>query len=97
MSCIQHILGLLTKTLIVHMIRTPKLLFIESRAATPLIILTALIMTAGIYLPMGPLAECFKLQALPLSYFPYVAVILIGYTLMTTVMKRLYIRKFGWQ
>ncbi len=91
------IVGLLTQTLIVHMIRTPKLPFIESRAATPLIIMTALIMAAGIYLPMGPLAEYFKLQALPLSYFPYLVVILIGYTLMTTAMKRLYIRKFGWQ
>ena len=91
------IVGLLTQTLIVHMIRTPKLPFIESRAATPLIIMTALIMAAGIYLPMGPLAEYFKLQALPLSYFPYLVVILMGYTLMTTAMKRLYIRKFGWQ
>ena len=91
------VVGLLTQTLIVHMIRTPKLPFIESRAATPLIIMTVLIMAAGIYLTMGPLAEYFKLQALPLSYFPYLIAILVGYLVLTTVMKRIYIRKFGWQ
>ena len=91
------VVGLLTQTLIVHMIRTPKLPFIESRAATPLIIMTVLIMAAGIYLIMGPLAEYFKLQALPLSYFPYLIAILVGYLVLTTVMKRIYIRKFGWQ
>lgn len=91
------VVGLLTQTLIVHMIRTPKLPFIESRAATPLTIMTVLIMAAGIYLTMGPLAEYFKLQALPLSYFPYLIAILVGYLVLTTVMKRIYIRKFGWQ
>ncbi|WP_421954340.1 magnesium-translocating P-type ATPase [Polaromonas sp.] len=91
------VVGLLTQTLIVHMIRTPKLPFIESRAAAPLMIMTLLIMAAGIFLPMGPLAEYFKLQALPLSYFPYLIAILAGYTVLTTAMKRIYIRKFGWQ
>ena len=91
------VVGLLTQTLIVHMIRTPKLPFIESRAATPLTIMTVLIMAAGIYLTMGPLAEYFKLQALPLSYFPYLIAILVGYLVLTTVMKQIYIRKFGWQ
>ena len=91
------IVGLLTQTLIVHMIRTPKLPFIESRAAVPLLVMTVVIMAVGIYLPMGPLAEYFKLQALPLSYFPYLIAILMGYVVLTTVMKRIYIRKFGWQ
>ena len=91
------IVGLLTQTLIVHMIRTPKLPFIESRASVALIFMTLVIMVVGIYLPMGPLAEYFKLQALPPSYFPYLVAILVGYTVLTTAMKRFYIRKFGWQ
>lgn len=91
------VVGLLTQTLIVHMIRTPKRPFIESRAAAPLMIMTLVIMAAGIFLPMGPLAEYFKLQVLPLSYFPYLVAILIGYVALTSVMKRIYIRKFGWQ
>ena len=91
------VVGLLTQTLVVHMIRTPKLPFIESRAAAPLMVMTLAIMAAGIFLPMGPWAEYFKLQALPLAYFPWLAGILMGYCVLTTVMKRYYIRRFGWE
>jgi len=91
------VVGLLTQTLIVHMIRSPKLPFIESRAAWPLIIMTAIIMAIGIWLPMSTLAEHFKLQALPMDYFPWLAGILCAYALLTTLMKRFYIRRFGWQ
>jgi len=91
------VVGLLTQTLIVHMIRTPRLPFIESRAAPALLATTLLIMAAGIFLPMGPLAEYFKLQPLPLSFFPWLVAILSGYVVLTSVMKRIYIRRFGWQ
>ena len=91
------VVGLLTQTLIVHMIRTPGLPFIQSRAAAPLMATTALIMAAGIWLPMGPLADYFRLQALPSAYFTWLAGILAGYCLLTTLMKRYYIRRFGWQ
>jgi len=91
------VVGLLTQTLIVHMIRTPKLPLIQSRAAWPLLLMTGCIMLIGLYLPISPLAGTFKLQALPLAYFPWLAAILLGYALLTTLMKRLYLRKFGWQ
>jgi len=57
------IVGLLTQTLIVHMIRTARVPFIQSRAAMPLMVMTGIIMAIGIFLPMGPLAHYFKLQA----------------------------------
>jgi Mg2+-importing ATPase len=91
------VVGLLTQTLIVHMIRTPKLPFIESRAAWPLMLTTLVIMAIGVALPMSPLADYFKLQALPLNYFPWLVGILLAYATLTTAMKKIYIRKFGWQ
>lgn len=91
------VVGLLTQTLIVHMIRTPKIPFIESRAAWPLMAMTLLIMAAGVFLPMGPIASYFKLEALPLAYFGWLAGILLSYAVLTTLMKRYYIRRFGWQ
>ncbi|CAM4199104.1 magnesium-translocating P-type ATPase [Bordetella muralis] len=91
------VVGLLTQTLIVHMIRTPKLPFIQSRAAWPLMLMTMFIMAIGVLLPMSPLADYFGLQALPLSYFPWLAGILLSYAMLTTMMKKLYIRRFGWQ
>jgi len=90
------VVGLVTQTLIVHMIRTPKLPFIESRAALPLTVMTALIIGIGIFLPMGSLAGYFKLEALPTAYFPWMVAIVLGYALLTTAMKRFYIRRFGW-
>ncbi|MFM9428435.1 Mg2+-importing ATPase [Variovorax sp. GrIS 2.14] len=91
------VVGLLTQTLVVHMIRTPKLPFIESRASAPLIVMTVAIMALGLWLPMGPLAGDFRLQALPASYFVWLAGILLAYCTLTTVMKRIYVRRFGWQ
>ncbi len=91
------VVGLLTQTLIVHMIRSPKLPFIESRAAAPLLAMTATIMVIGIWLPMGSLAEYFKLEPLPPTYFIWLVGILVGYSALTTAMKRFYIQRFGWQ
>ena len=79
------------------MIRTPKVSFLHSIAALPLLLMTVLIMAAGIFLPMGQLAAYFKLHALPRGYFPWLVGILLGYCVLTTVIKRFYIRRFGWQ
>ncbi len=91
------IVGLMTQTLVVHMIRTPKLPFIESRAATPLLAMTAIIMAIGIFLPEGPLAHYFKLQPLPLLYFALLPLIVLGYMLLTQAMKGFYRRRWDWQ
>ncbi|STQ91193.1 magnesium-translocating P-type ATPase [Iodobacter fluviatilis] len=89
--------GLLSQTLVVHLLRTRKLPFIQSRAAWPLLAMTALIMAIGILLPMGPWAHYFKLQALPLAYFPCLIAILLGYITLTQIMKGIYARRYGWQ
>ncbi|MFJ7795128.1 magnesium-translocating P-type ATPase [Pseudomonas sp. NPDC096950] len=91
------VVGLLTQTLIVHMIRTPKIPFLQSRAAMPLMVMTGIIMAVGIFLPMGPLAHYFKLQALPSLYFVFLPLILLAYMGLTQAVKGFYIRRFGWQ
>jgi Mg2+-importing ATPase len=91
------VVGLLTQTLVVHLIRSPKLPFIETRAATPLLLTTGAIMALGLWLPFGPLASYFRLQALPLAYFGWLLAILLGYGALTTLMKRFYNRRYGWQ
>jgi Mg2+-importing ATPase len=87
--------GLLTQTLIVHMIRTQHIPFIESRAAMPVILLTASIMAVGIYVPFSPLASHIGMVPLPLSYFPWLAGTLLSYCVLTQLMKQFYIRRFG--
>ncbi len=91
------VVGLLTQTLIVHMIRTPRLPFVQSRASTPLLAMTLAIAAFGLWLPTGPLAGYFKFEPLPPAYFAWLAAILLGYATLTTAMKRVYVRHFGWQ
>ena len=91
------VVGLLTQTLVVHMVRTPKIPFLQSRAAWPLMAMTLAVVALGLWLPNGPLAGYFRLQALPPAFYGWLLAILLGYSLLTTLMKRVYIRRFGWQ
>ena len=91
------VVGLLTQTLVIHLIRTAKVPFVQSRAAWPVLVMTALIMIIGVWLPMGPLASYFKLQPLPAAYFICLPLILIAYMALTQAMKRIYVRRYGWQ
>jgi Mg2+-importing ATPase len=91
------VVGLLTQTLVVHLIRTPKLAFVQSMAALPLLLATAAIMAIGMLLPMSPLAAWFGMQALPAAFFPWLLAILFAYATLVTLMKRFYVRRFGWQ
>lgn len=89
--------GLLSQTLIVHMIRTRRIPFVQSRAAWPLFAMTLLVMAAGIALPFSPLASYLQLQPLPLSYFPWLVAILVGYMTLTQMVKGFFTRRYGWQ
>jgi len=89
------VVGLLTQTLIVHMIRTQHIPFIQSRAATPVIVLTASIMALGIYLPFSSLGAHLGMVPLPLSYFGWLVAILLSYCVLTQLIKTIYIRRFG--
>nr|WP_198984295.1 magnesium-translocating P-type ATPase [Herbaspirillum sp. ASV7] len=89
--------GLLSQTLIVHMIRTRRIPFFQSRASWPLMGMTLVIMAIGIAIPMSPLAYYFKLEALPLSYFPWLVGILVAYAVLIQGMKGWYSKRYGWQ
>jgi len=87
--------GLLTQTLIVHMIRTEKTPFIGSRASNSLLISTVVVMAAGIAFPYTSIGAAAHLTPLPAIYFAYLAAILTGYCLLVTAMKGWYIKRFG--
>ena len=86
--------SLLSQTLIVHMIRTRKIPFIQSWATAPVLALTTSIMAIGIYLPFSPLANAFKLVPMPMMFFPWLIGILLGYCALTQLVKAWFIRKF---
>ena len=59
-------------------------------------VIAIVIMLAGVALPMGPLAGYFRMQPLPLGYWPCLVLLLVGYAALTTVLKKIYIRRYGW-
>lgn len=86
--------GLLSQTLIVHMIRTKKIPFIQSRASWPVMSMTLAIMAVGIIIPFTKFGSYIGLTPLPLSYFPWLALTLIAYCVLTQLIKEWYIKKF---
>jgi Mg2+-importing ATPase len=87
--------SLLTQTLIVHMIRTAKIPFIQSRAAWPVLLLTGAIMACGLLLPFIWLGGKLQLEPLPGSYFGWLVLILLSYSALTQLVKGWYVRRFG--
>ncbi len=87
--------GLLSQTLIVHLLRTAKIPFLQSWASVPMTLLTVTIMAIGIYIPFSPLGTQIGLVSLPTSYFPWLVLTLLSYCVLTQVVKVWYIRKFS--
>jgi Mg2+-importing ATPase len=87
--------SLLSQTLIVHMIRTEKIPFIQSAAAPPVLILTAVVMTIGILIPFSPLGASVGMQPLPASYFPWLVATLVAYCVLTQIVKTAYVKRFA--
>ena len=87
--------GLLSQTLVVHMLRTQKIPFIQSRAALPVMLTTICIMAIGIGLPFSPLGSLVGLEPLPWEYFPWLVATLFSYCVVAQGMKMLYVKRFG--
>ena len=91
------VVGLLTQTLVVHMIRTPLLPFIQSRASAALMGTTLAVVAIGLWLPFSPMAPYLQLRTLPGAYFGWLLLIVLSYAALVQAVKRLYLRHFTWQ
>jgi len=87
--------SLFTQTLIIHVIRTNKIPFIQSRASWPLIFTSIIIVTVGAWLTVSPLANTLGFVALPPLYWLILAGLLVGYVLLTQVVKTWFYRRYG--
>jgi len=85
--------SLMTQTLIIHVIRTNKIPFIQSRASLALTATTLSIMALGVWLPYSPLASALGFTHLPHLYWPILALILLSYVALTQVIKGWLLRK----
>jgi Mg2+-importing ATPase len=87
--------SLLTQTLIIHIIRTAKVPFLESRASPALIATTVVICTVGIALPYTFIGSSLGFVPLPAAYWPAVILIVATYAVLTHLAKTWFVRRWG--
>ena len=85
--------GIISQTLIIHMIRTTKIPFIESKSSKQLVISTFLITVITIIISFTNFAIIFDLQKLPIAYLLWIFALLCIYTIFIQIYKKLYLRK----
>lgn len=84
-----------TQTLVLHMIRTAKIPFAQSRASYSVSILSLLGIAFVTALPFTSLGGAIGFSALPTLYFVFLTLVVLGYSLLVTMMKKAYIRRYG--
>lgn len=84
-----------SQTLVIHMIRTPKIPFIQSHASAPLTLLTCTGIAVLTIIPFTVLGTMLGFVALPLSYFAYLIPCILLYMVLATSLKKAYVRHYG--
>jgi Mg2+-importing ATPase len=87
--------GLVSQTLVVHMLRTRRIPFMQSTASLPVLLSTLTAILVACWLPFSPLASSFGFIALDHSYWLWLIATMVGYMLLTQTVKTLYIRRYG--
>ncbi len=84
--------SLISQTLVIHLIRTPKIPFVQSRAAKPVVLLTTVIMAIGIAIPYTGIGKYIGMAGLPPIYFGWLALIVLCYVLLAQAVKMVYMK-----
>ncbi len=87
--------SVLSQTLIVHVIRTGGIPFLDSRSAAPLLVTTIAVCAAAMWLPFSGFAHLLGLTPLPSAYWFALAAILVCYLLLTQSVKAALVHRFG--
>ncbi|MBS5884623.1 magnesium-translocating P-type ATPase [Clostridium sp.] len=87
--------SLWSQTLVIHMIRTPDIPFIQSRASWQLTTLTTLGIAVGTIIPYTAFGKALDMVAMPAIYFPCLIVIIILYMILATILKKAFIKRYG--
>jgi Mg2+-importing ATPase len=87
--------SLFTQTLIIHVIRTNKIPFLQSRASNALIATSIIIVLVGAWLTVSPFVGALGFVTLPPLYWPLLVAMMVCYVLLTQVVKAWFVRRFG--
>jgi len=84
-----------SQTLVIHMIRTPKIPFIQSRASAPVTLLTFAGIAVLTVIPFTPFGASIGLAELPPVFFVWLALTIFLYMALVTVFKKIFVKKYG--
>lgn len=87
--------SLLTQTLIIHINRTTKVPFVQSRASTTLMLTSVAIACLGVAMPLTPVGALLGFVPLPAAYWPCLVAIVLAYGLSAYMMKTWYMCRYG--
>ncbi|MBZ4666482.1 magnesium-translocating P-type ATPase [Mahella sp.] len=87
--------SLWSQTLVIHMIRTPRIPFIQSRASIPVLLSTSAAIAVGTVTPYTPFGRVLGMAAMPAIYFSWLLAMILCYMLLATFMKTMYRRRYG--
>lgn len=94
-QCGWFVFGTVSQVLVIHMIRSGKVPFVQSMAAKPLLLSTTIVALAAVLVGFSTLASGLDMAPLPLGFLPWLVFLLAGYCLSTQFFKAIYIRRFG--
>ena len=86
------VIGLITQTVVVHVIRTKKIPFIQSRASLSVTLSTLAVVVAAVLIPGSKFGTFFDFVALPATYWKWMILIVLAYIVLTQVVKDIYIK-----
>lgn len=89
------VFGTVSQVLVIHIIRTAKTPFLQSRSSVPLLISTVMVAIISIVIGFSQLAIGIDMQSLPLSFAPWLVLILVGYFLFSQIIKKFYVKRYG--
>ncbi|MCL2150837.1 MAG: HAD-IC family P-type ATPase, partial [Coriobacteriia bacterium] len=89
------IFGTLSQIVVIHMIRTARIPFLQSRPALPLLLSTVIVSLVAIAIAFSDLAAGLEMARLPAAFVPWLVLLLVSYCLSTQVLKLVYIRRYG--
>lgn len=94
-QCGWFIFGTVSQVLVIHMIRTAKVPFLQSMPSIPLFLSTFIVAAAALIISFSNFAVGLDMMQLPVSFIPWLALISAGYLLCVQFIKRIYVRRYG--
>jgi Mg2+-importing ATPase len=93
-QCGWFVFGTVSQVLVIHMIRTEKLPFIQSVPSLPLLISTCIVAALALGIGFSGFGVGFDMRPLPLIFIPWLVALLAGYLICVQILKKVYIKRY---